>query len=82
MPGEFPLVETERRLMPRELKDLPPVLTVAEVKRVTRCGERQVREWIASGQLYSFRIGRAIRVPRRSVEELLAGPNGREASAE
>lgn len=48
-------------------------LSPLEVAKMLGIGERQAREFIKSGQLYSFRVGRRILVPRRAVEALLSG---------
>ena len=55
------------------LDDAPEVLSPVEVAQVLGCGERQAREWIKSGAIYSFRMGRSIRVPKRALVTLLAG---------
>ena len=54
-----------------ELDGMPSVLTVPEVAAVLRCGKNQAYRLVADGSLYGCRIGRALRVPRASLEEFL-----------
>lgn len=49
-------------------------LSPLDVAHLLGIGERQAREYIASGALYSFRIGRRVLVPRAALDALLAGP--------
>lgn len=47
------------------------LLTVAEVARELRVSAATVRRWCEEGRLESIRPGRAYRIPRRALEELL-----------
>lgn len=49
-------------------------LSPLEVAHLLGIGERQARELIASGRLYSFRVGRRVLVPRAALDALLAVP--------
>ncbi|RME25140.1 MAG: DNA-binding protein [Deltaproteobacteria bacterium] len=45
-----------------------PLLTVPQVARVLQVTCRQVREWVRSGRLEGFKLGRrTVRVPQASV---------------
>jgi excisionase family DNA binding protein len=55
------------------------VLTVAELARELRIGERAAYELVWSRRIRSIRVGakgRGIRVPRAALDEFLAGENG------
>ena len=54
------------------LEEFPEVGRVEEVAAVLRCSKWCVYDMINVGQLKSIRLGRAIRVTRRSLEEFLA----------
>jgi excisionase family DNA binding protein len=54
------------------LTDFPEVGRVQEVAAVLRCSKWCVYDLINSGALKSIRLGRAIRVTRRALEEFLA----------
>lgn len=54
------------------LADYPDVGRVEEVAAVLRCSKWCVYDLINTGALKSIRLGRAIRVTRRSLEEFLA----------
>lgn len=58
---------------PREidLDALPLTLTPAEVASCLSVGVRQARQWIAAGNIYSFRVGRRICVPKAAIRRLL-----------
>lgn len=45
----------------------------SQVARLLGIGERQCRQFIAEGRIYSFRVGRRVCVPRRAVDALLSG---------
>jgi excisionase family DNA binding protein len=54
------------------------VLTVYELARALRVGERSAYLLVASGQIRSVRVGpkgRGIRIPRAALDEFLAGEN-------
>jgi excisionase family DNA binding protein len=55
------------------LTDYPDVGRVVEVAAVLRCSRWCVYDLINTGALKSIRLGRAIRVTRRALEEFLAG---------
>jgi excisionase family DNA binding protein len=54
------------------LADYPDVGRVEEVAAVLRCSKWCVYDLINTGALKSIRLGRAIRVTRRALEEFLA----------
>lgn len=54
------------------LVDYPDVGRVEEVAAVLRCSKWCVYDLINTGALKSIRLGRAIRVTRRALEEFLA----------
>lgn len=57
-------------------------LAPAEVAQLLGIGERQAREFINSGRIFSFRIGRRILVPRRALEALLNGTAAEQAGGQ
>ena len=60
----------------RDLADLPPVLTVDQIRRVLAVGRRQAYQLVGDGTVRSIRIGaRGIRVPRSALIAFLAGEN-------
>jgi excisionase family DNA binding protein len=54
------------------LSEFPDVGRVEEVASVLRCSKWCVYDMIDVGQLKSIRLGRAIRVTRRALEEFLS----------
>lgn len=58
-----------------EFDGLPLMLTPPEVQKLLRIGRTSVYEQIRSGAIPSVRLGRAIRVPRHRLMELI-GLNG------
>ncbi len=54
------------------IADAPDVLTVTEVAKLLRVGRNAAYALVQSGELWGVRVGRSIRVPRRSVERFLA----------
>jgi excisionase family DNA binding protein len=54
--------------------ELPLVLTVDEARRVLRIGRRQLYQAIARRDVHTVKVGRSIRIPRSSLEALLAAP--------
>ena len=65
----------ERSMAPKQLQELPPVLTVPEVARVLRISRGAAYEAIRSGAVPgAILIGRTIRVPRTAVARLLGAP--------
>lgn len=60
--------------------ELPEVCRTAEVASVLRTNDAKVRDLIASGALYGFRVGRCWRVPRWAVERLLGLEPARDGS--
>ena len=54
------------------MDDLQQVLTVAEVAKLARVGEKAVRQWAADGTLPVVRLGpRTLRFHRDDVDALL-----------
>lgn len=66
--GEY--ADTDRTTL--ALADYPDVGRVEEVAAVLRCSKWCVYDLINTGGLKSIRLGRAIRVTRRALEEFLA----------
>lgn len=58
---------------PRLLSDYSDLMSVAEVRDFLRLRAQTVYQLIYSGRLRVLRFGRTIRVPKRAVEEFLAG---------
>ena len=58
-----------------DIDALPPVLTLDETAALLRFSRFSVRQMVRDGRLDAVFAGRAIRIPRRSVLELL-GENG------
>jgi excisionase family DNA binding protein len=56
-----------------DLKLPRAVLSPQEFAQALGIGERQARQFIAAGRVYSFRVGRRICIPTRAVEALLNG---------
>jgi len=63
-------IGTDRNML--GLADYPDVGRVEEVAAILRCSKWCVYDLINTGALKSIRLGRAIRVTRRSLEEFLA----------
>jgi excisionase family DNA binding protein len=59
--------------------DLPAVLTVEEAASVLRIGRSAAYQAARSGDLPTIKIGRAIRVPRHRLVELLGEPKAEPA---
>jgi excisionase family DNA binding protein len=56
-----------------DLNGPPHAVGPAEVARILGIGERQARQFIADGRIYSFRVGRRVLVPKRALRALLEG---------
>jgi Helix-turn-helix domain len=50
---------------------LPTICTVEETAEALRCSVRQVKRWIAVGDLETIKLTRYVQVPRASIERLL-----------
>jgi excisionase family DNA binding protein len=59
---------------------MPEILTVKEVASYLRVGPKTVYLLIAEGKLGHFRVRRAIRIPRKSLQEYLEVYGGAEGS--
>jgi excisionase family DNA binding protein len=59
------------KVLPRELVDLPPTLTVEQVAKLLRIGRNVAYEAVGSGQLPALRIGRRWVVPTVPLLQLL-----------
>ena len=55
------------------LAEAPDVLTVTECARLARTGPKPIYRAIASGELYGRRIGKQIRIPKRTFIRWLEG---------
>jgi len=66
--GEAPMTVVSRTMT---LAEFPEVGRVEEVAAVLRCSKWCVYDLISTGTLKSIRLGRAIRVTRRGLEEFL-----------
>ena len=53
------------------INDLPLVMKVEDLMPVLCIGRNTAYELVRSGQIRSFRVGRAYRVPKDAVEEFL-----------
>ncbi len=49
------------------------VLTVSEAAEILRIGRRQAYEAVHRGEIPSFRIGKSIRIPTKSLQRKLLG---------
>lgn len=49
-------------------------LSPKEAAALLRVSERSIRRWVAGGTLPAKRVGRQIRIPRETVEEVGAWP--------
>ncbi|MGH7882001.1 MAG: helix-turn-helix domain-containing protein [Candidatus Dormibacteraceae bacterium] len=54
------------------LAEAPDVVKVEELRKVLRIGRNQAYALINSGELWSCRIGGAIRIPKAAIEDFLA----------
>jgi hypothetical protein len=58
------------------VEHLPPICTVADAAKMLRCSPRNIRRWLATGRLQSFRVVQAqqarVLIPRTSIESLIA----------
>lgn len=59
----------------QRLEDLPAVLTPEEAFAFLRVGRSKGYELLRTGQLFSVRVGRSFKIPRRAVERFLAEPD-------
>ena len=75
-----PLRRTDRRavqpvelhdVLPRELLDLPPALSVEQVARLLRIGRNAAYEAVATGELPALRIGHRWVIPTVPILRLL-----------
>ena len=58
------------------LAELPPILTVEEFAAAMRLGRGTAYEFVRQGGVRHVRCGRAIRIPRSALFELLREPQG------
>lgn len=56
---------------PREANESDVLMTPKEVATRLRVGRSAVYEWLASGRLPHYRLGRTIRIRREDVDQLL-----------
>jgi len=59
----------------RDLADLPLVCTAAEAAAALRLSRGLVYQALRDGTLRSCRVGRAVRIPRAAIAELLGVPD-------
>lgn len=64
------------KILPESLQNLenqeyPDVLTVKQAQTALGIGRISVYNLIESGQLQAFRIGRAYKIPKKSLQEFL-----------
>ena len=62
------------------LTEFPDVGRVEHVAAVLDCSKWCVYDLIATGELKAIRLGRALRVTKRALEEFLLSPDGQEAT--
>jgi len=55
------------------LRAAADVLLVEDVRRIMRIGENQAYALVRSGQFYSVRVGRSIRIPKPGFQRWLLG---------
>ena len=48
-------------------------LTVAATARRLALSEKTIRRAIARGELVAFRVGRSVRIPERTIDDLITG---------
>ncbi|MEP7081899.1 MAG: helix-turn-helix domain-containing protein [Chloroflexota bacterium] len=58
------------------LEEAPDVLTVQEAARIARVGRNAMYGLVASGDVWSVRIGRSLRIPKVALARFLQGPLG------
>jgi excisionase family DNA binding protein len=58
------------------LEDAPDVLTVEEASRIARVGRNAMYMAVQRGDVFSRRIGKSIRIPKRALVDFLNGPTG------
>jgi excisionase family DNA binding protein len=63
------------------LTQLPELLKVKEVAAILRVGRNQLYEAVARGDIRAVRIGRAIRIPKTALVDLLSAPPARPVAA-
>ncbi|GIO33676.1 hypothetical protein J2TS6_48170 [Paenibacillus albilobatus] len=51
--------------MKYQLEDLPEVLEVADIQKFLDIGRNQAYDLCNSGQFYTLRIGRSIKIPKQ-----------------
>ncbi len=68
---DIPEAEKGETMTPRNLADLPDVLTVPEACSVLRLGRNAMYEVIRTGEIPSLRIGRRILIPKRVLERFI-----------
>jgi excisionase family DNA binding protein len=69
------LVRLDAELASRSASVTPEAYRLAQAAEALSLSEREVRRLIASGQLASKRVGRAVLVPREAIAEFLAASN-------
>lgn len=52
-------------------ENLPPVLTVEELAEILRIGRNTAYNLVKEKKIKSIQCGRAIRIPRKAIEELI-----------
>lgn len=63
-----------------DLETAPHAVPPATVAQILGVGVRQARDWIAKGEIYSFRVGRRILVPKAALKRLLEREPEREVT--
>ncbi len=58
---------------PRNLDDLPLMLTADEAAQVLRVSRWSVYQQVQAGTLHAVKLGRSLRIPRAAIAQLLAG---------
>ena len=52
-------------------ENMPPLLTVDEMRKVLRIGRNAAYQMVKEGSIQTIRIGRSIRVPRKALMQLV-----------
>ncbi|GIO57982.1 helix-turn-helix domain-containing protein [Paenibacillus cineris] len=61
--------------MKSQLDDLPEVLEVTDIQKFLDIGRNQAYDLCNSGQFYTLRIGRSIKIPKPSFVNWFLGTN-------
>ena len=60
--------------------ELPELMTVTEVAAALRVSRATIYRLVHSGDLAGVRVGKAVRITRRAVRDVMSGPHHRGSS--